>query len=580
MRALKQFMMQSFFLSKFLTLSLSIVLFYNSLLGQNVELFNPLAIPLAISGSFGEIRTDHFHSGVDFRTAGKTGYRIYASEKGFVSRIKVSSIGFGKTIYIEHPNGLTTVYAHLNGFSDKIAKYVEKEQYTQKSFEVELFPKRDEIAVEKGEVIALSGNSGSSGGPHLHYEVRHTASQVPMAPLKFFPSWKNADTFAPTVKAIYLYQIDSIGYLMDSLNRTSLKFIRNKNNYKVSDTLFAQGRIGIGIEAFDFFNENSNRCGFHQITQTVNNKLNYTLNLDSFSFAETKYVNSVIDYRTKILASDEVVKLWVDSNNRFSGVQTDKSRGFIDVDSNKTYTITIKVDDHYKNASTIEIIIKGKPLPNNNNNNNNNNKGSLLDCKKEHSITTDNYDIVIPKDALYHDIFFNHTTLSNEKYQHIYQINNPRVPIHKRFTLRIKQPTLNPRLLDKYFIAYLNGKGPEFCDTKFIDGTLETSCSKFGNYIVTMDTIPPRIRPLNIADKTRIENESQIRFQVEDSTGISKYEGYIDNNWTLFEWDPKTKTLLHNLNSNRTAKQEWHSLKLEVVDKLNNKSEFKCEFFW
>lgn len=580
MRALKYLMMLKIFRLKFLTLPLFIVLFYNSLLGQSIELFNPLALPLAISGSFGEIRTDHFHSGVDFRTAGKIGYRIYASEKGFVSRIKVSPVGFGKTIYIEHPNGLTTVYAHLEGFGEKIAKYVEREQYAQKSFEIELFPKRDEITVEKGEVIAFSGNSGTSGGPHLHYEVRHTASQVPMAPLSFFPNWKNADTSAPTVKAVYLYQIDSIGYLMDSLNRTSLKFLRYKNTYKVSDTIFAHGRIGFGVEAFDFINENSNRCSFHQITQTVNSQLNYTLNLDSFSFAETKYVNSVIDYRAKILANDEVIKLWVDTNNKFSGLRTDKSRGFIDIEANKAYKISIKVDDHSKNSSTLEIIVRGKPMANINKFANKNGKGILLDCKKEHSINTDNYDVIIPKDALYHDIIFSHSTISNEKYQNIYQINTPRVAIHKRFTLRIKQPILNSKLRDKYFIAYLNGKGPEFCDTKFIGGMLETSCSKFGNYIVTIDSIPPKIKPVNVSDKAKIENENQIRFQVEDSTGISGYTGFIDNEWALFEWDPKTKTLLHNLNSNRTAKQRWHSLKLEVTDKLNNKTEFKCEFFW
>lgn len=571
--------MLKIFLSKFLVLPFSIALFYNSLLGQNIELHNPLKIPLAVSGSFGEIRTDHFHSGIDFRTTGKTGYRIYASEKGFVSRIKVSPVGFGKTIYIEHPNGLTSVYAHLDGFSDKIAKYVEREQYAQRSFEVEFFPNRDEITIEKGEVIALSGNSGSSGGPHLHYEVRHTASQVPMAPLKFFPSWKNADTSAPTVKAVYLYQIDSIGYLTDSLNRTCLKFIRNKNNYKVSDTIFAQGRIGFGVEVFDFINGNSNRCGFHKIAQTVNNQLNYTLNLDSFSFAETKYENSVIDYRTKIMDNDEVVKLWVDGNNKFSGLQTDKSSGFIDIENNRVYKINITVDDHYKNASTIELIVKGEKSPTVKSNSENV-KGIFLDCKKEHSINTDNYNITIPKGALYHDIIFNHSTLSNERHQNIYQINNPRVPVHKRFTLRIKQTILKPNLQDKYFIAYLNGKGPEFCNTKFIDSTLEASCSKFGNYIIAMDTIPPKISPLNIANKARIENEGQIRFQVEDSTGISTYAGYIDNNWALFEWDPKIKTLLHKLNSNRTAKQKWHTIKLEVTDKLNNKSEFKCEFFW
>jgi len=563
-----------------LLLSLCILLPFKLVIGQTIELNNPLALPLSISGSFGEIRTDHFHSGIDFRTNGKSGFRVYASDKGFVSRIKVSAVGFGKTIYIEHPNGLTTVYAHLDGFSNKIAKYVERKQYAQKSFEVELFPKKDEIIVEKNEVIALSGNSGSSGGPHLHYEVRHTLSQVPMAPLSFFTSWKNADTSAPSVKAIYLYQIDSVGYLMDSLNRTNLKFIRNKNSYKGSDTIFAQGRLGIGIEVFDFINENSNRCGFHQITQTVNNQLNYSLNLDSFSFAETKYVNSVIDYRTKILVNDEVVKLWVDNNNNFSGLQTDKSRGFIDIENDKIYKINVIVDDHYKNSSTIELIIKGKNSTSNSKPSSKNAKGILLEYKKEHSINTDNYDIVIPKNAFYHDIIFNHAILSDEKYQRIYQINNSTIPIHKRFALRIKGPIPYPKLQDKYFIGYLNGKGIEFCETKYIDGAMESSCSKFGNYVLAIDTIPPKIKPINITNKARFENENQIRFQIEDSTGVLKYEGYIDNNWSLFEWDPKTKTLQHNLNSSTCNRQKWHTLKLEVTDKLNNKSEFKCEFFW
>lgn len=580
MRPLNAFMMLKIIFLNFLGLSLFAILPFKLLLGQTQELHQPIALPLAISGSFGEIRSDHFHSGIDFRTNGKSGYRVYASDKGFVSRIKVSPVGFGKTIYIEHSNGLTTVYAHLDRFTGKIAKYVEQEQYNRKSFEIELFPKRDELTVEKGEIIALSGNSGSSGGPHLHYEVRHTSTQVPMAPLKFFTALINADTSAPKVSAVYLYHIDSVGYLLDSLNRKNLKFVRNRNEYRILDTLLVQGKIGFGVESFDFVNAQSTRCGFSEISQFVNDQLTYKLNLDSFAFSETKYVNSIIDYRARISTNNEIVKLWADCNNKFSGLQLDNSNGFIAVEANRIYNIHITLNDHYSNYSTIDLTVKGIFEPNANKTSNVYSKGKVLEYNKEHSIQTEEYDIEIPKNALYHDIIFSYSLLTDKNNQTIYKINSSKVPIHKRYNLRLKQLNINPHIKDKYYVGYITDKGIEYCKTNYADGMLEVSCSKFGEYMVFFDTIPPRICPLNIANKQRIGHEKQIKFKLEDDTKISKYEGFIDNEWSLFEWDPKSSTLSYNLNASKTKKNSWHTLHLVISDDLNNKSEFKCEFFW
>lgn len=549
--------------------------------GQSVKLFYPLGLSPAISGSFGEIRTDHFHSGVDFRTNGKTDYKVYASEDGFVSRIKVSSVGFGKTIYIEHPNGLTTVYAHLGRFSDRIARIVEKEQYQKNSFEVELFPSRNEIEIKKGEVIAFSGNSGSSGGPHLHYEIRHTSSQIPISPLNYFDSWTNADNSAPTINKIYLYQIDSIGYMTDSLSRQSLNFNKNRSFCSITDTISAFGLIGLGIESYDYVNEQSNRCGFERVSVFINEQNIYSLNIDSFAFAETKYSNSIIDYYTKITRNEEIVKLWVDENNKFSGLKYNKSKGFISIEDGKIYNFVIEIEDFAGNKTIAKGTIKGRSYKENKSISIRLKNAEILDYTKEHKISTEKYEVFIPKNALYHDIIFSHSidSLSSNHYC-IYKINTPKVPIHKKYTLVVKRPNVSKNLLAKTYIGYINVKGIEFCESKITDEGIEATCSKFGNYTVVIDTISPRIIPLNLSEKSKLSPENMMKFKLSDDSGISTYNGYIDGNWVLFEWDPKSNLLTHTIKKQRIAQGTWHKLMLEVTDKLNNKSKYSCDFFW
>lgn len=549
--------------------------------GQSAKLFYPLGLSPAISGSFGEIRTDHFHSGVDFRTNGKTDYKVYASEDGFVSRIKVSSVGFGKTIYVEHPNGLTTVYAHLGRFSEKISRIVEKEQYQQNSFEVELFPSRNEIEIKKGEVIAFSGNSGSSGGPHLHYEIRHTSSQIPVSPLNYFDNWTNADNSAPTINKIYLYQIDSIGYMADSLGRQSLNFNMNRSLCSIPDTISASGVIGFGIESYDYVNEQSNRCGFEKVSLFINEQNTYSLHIDSFAFAETKYANSIIDYYTKITRNEEIVKLWVDDNNKFSGLKYNKSKGFISIEDGKIYNFVIEIEDFAGNKTIAKGTIKGRSYKENKSISTKLKNAEILDYTKEHKISTEKYEVFIPQNALYHDIIFIHSidSLSSSHYR-IYKINTPKVPIHKKYTLRIKQPNVPKNLLTKTYIGYINSKGIEFCESKISGNGIEAICSKFGNYTVVVDTLSPRIIPLNISDKSKLSPENIMKFKLSDDSGIGTYNGYVDGNWVLFEWDPKSNLLTHIIDKRRITQGSWHKLMLEVTDKLNNKAKYSCDFFW
>ena len=143
---------------------------------------SPLEIPLILSGTFAELRSNHFHSGLDIKTQQQSGLKVMAAASGFVSRIKVSHFGYGKALYITHPNGYTTVYAHLQNFNPEIDAYIKHRQYKNESYEIELFPKAGELLVNNGDIVAYSGNTGGSGGPHLHFEIRNK-QEHPMNPM-------------------------------------------------------------------------------------------------------------------------------------------------------------------------------------------------------------------------------------------------------------------------------------------------------------------------------------------------------------------------------------------------------------
>ena len=341
-------------------IAISFLLVKNRAFAQAYQLADPLKIQVGFSGSFGELRSNHFHSGVDLRTQGKTGFPIYAAERGYVARIKVSATGYGRAIYINHPNGLTTVYAHLERFNDTIAQYVKGFQYKNKRFEVDLYLKPNQIKMDKEQVIGYSGNSGSSGGPHLHFEIRRTYDQELLQPINFFTQWKKFDSTPPLIDNVYIYQIDSALYLRDSLKRTKLTIKKDVNAPTIADTIYAYGNIGFGITAHDLINRYSTRCGISECTMMVNNRLIYSLDLNSFSFTETKNINSLIDYGYYIDSNKRICRLWVEPNNRLKPINTyNSSNGSIHTTKDSIYHVTLSVIDAWENRRSISAIVKG-----------------------------------------------------------------------------------------------------------------------------------------------------------------------------------------------------------------------------
>ena len=254
---------------------------------------NPLDITLVLSGTFAELRSNHFHSGLDIKTQQREGLKVYAAAAGHVSRIKVSHWGYGKALYITHPNGYSTVYAHLQKFGPKIEAYIKKLQYEKESYEVEVFPEITDLLIEQGDIVAYSGNTGGSQAPHLHFEIRDK-SQRPINPMLFGIDIK--DTRAPFIQGVYAYPIGENAHVNKSGEKVKLRLIPQSNGDYTVESINAFGKIGFGIVSYDRQDLAANKNGVSSIQTFYNGNKNFEIDFKRFSFSETKHLNRLIDY--------------------------------------------------------------------------------------------------------------------------------------------------------------------------------------------------------------------------------------------------------------------------------------------
>ena len=324
----------------------------NLVVAQNNQR-NPLDYETILSGTFGELRSNHFHSGIDIKTKGKEGSKVYAFSKGYVSRIKISKGGYGKAIYIKHNDGKTSVYAHLKRFSKKIETIVKNEQYKKENYEIEIFPALNEIKILDNELIAYSGNTGGSSGPHLHFEIRDI-NQKPINPLSYGIDVKDSKT--PSILGLRLYSLYKNREIKDYKNLTLYK--RDKNTF-ITDTVISIGTLGFGIQTFDRQDLASNKNGVYKINTYIDNDSLVSIDFSKFSFEETKHINRYIDYSEFKRNKRRFQKLFIQKNNPLSIYKTERNNGVISLIESNKHLIKIEVLDFKKNIT--RIIIKKSP---------------------------------------------------------------------------------------------------------------------------------------------------------------------------------------------------------------------------
>ncbi|RPH30275.1 MAG: M23 family metallopeptidase [Bacteroidales bacterium] len=542
----------------------------------------PLSGTLGITGSFGEIRTDHFHSGVDLRTDGAIGKEVKATNDGFISRIKVSPVGYGKSIFIEHPNGLTSGYGHLDRYNAQIDEYVKRIQYQLKSFDIDVFPKPNEFPITRGDVIAYSGNSGGSSGPHLHYEVRTTIDQQIVSPIPEYLTI--TDSITPIIKSLHIYQLDSSSYSNGYPSKMDVNILRGKEGYMVNSAINGYNKIGFGIDVFDKLNYLSTQCGFSNISLSVNGKQFYKLVFSKFAFAETRYVNSIIDYATKNNSGKEIIKLFAEPANYFSGLQNLHKKGIIDIQPDSLYRIEILVSDASNNIAKLKFNIQGVEQPLRSASFNQKMKDVVfLSCMIENTVYNDTFILQLPKYTLYDNLYFKHSIkLSSSYYSPIIKLHSPNIPLHQKAKLEIKSPNMPVKLQSKALLATFDSNQKVVAvGGEWMNGSVKGNISGFGNFFVTVDTIAPEIVPINIKQNANMSNSSTIKVIVKDNfSGIGKIDGYIDRGWVVFDYDKKNDLIQYKFDKERLTKGISHILEIVVKDIKGNENRFKCNFTW
>lgn len=524
---------------------------------------NPLEIKNYLAANFGELRSNHFHSGLDIKTQQREGLKILAIGDGYISRINVSPTGYGNTIYIDHPNGYTSVYAHLQRFDGPIQEYIRKKQYEQQSFKVEVYPEVNELKVSKGQLIALSGNSGGSAGPHLHFEIRHTKTEEPINP--FYFGFNIPDTSNPTILGTYVYPIQ--GKANGSSNRISAAN---------GSTIKASGQIGFGLKAYDKHNGADNNNGVHQIDVLVNDEPIYTFTANRFSFDETRAINSVCDYSDLMRNNSWVYQAFVKDGNPLRIFSNLKNNGILNVEAGQTYQIKIVASDYAGNSTTRTFTIIGeantadispKTLAN------------PMYWNKENQFSSNSLEIFFPKGIFYEDF-----DLKYAKQGEKHLIGDWNFPVHNYFTLAIEpNPEVPSAHLDKaVIIRQYQKRGAwkkDYLKTEMKNGKLVAEAREFGLFSIEIDHNKPTITPLNIKENSQFTAQnSKIRFTINDSqSGVKEYNAYIDGKWVIAEYDHKIKRLTIDLNAEGIAIGD-HQLELNVKDEKNNTSTYNVSF--
>ncbi len=536
----------------------------------------PLDIPLVLSANFGELRSNHFHSGLDFKTQGRTGLPVYAADEGYISRVAVSPWGYGNALYIDHPSGYTTVYAHLDSFAPFIGKHIETLQYECESFAIDTTFAAGAFPVTRGMRIGTSGNSGSSGGPHLHFEIRHTTSESPIDPLPWY-AHKIKDQVAPEPRLVALYPHHGV---VDGKQRKAIRTLQNQggNRYITQGEFTAWGEISVGIKAYDRMSGTSNIYGVRKVRCMIDNKVIFSTEVDSITFAETRYVNALIDYNElRSNKGSTIMRSYIQPGNRLSTIYQKESmgNGTIIIDEARSYQGQYELTDLAGNTSTVRFTIRGveSPLPSATDT-----TGVTFYHNHDNQYATEDIQIEVPAGALYDDITFRHSSKPDDTYCSArHEIDRSTTPLHKHINVAIKL-TCDTLPDSCYYMTYIrNGKKSPVIGC-YEAGWYTARVRDLGTYAVSSDTTPPKVTPVNADNWGK---KGVITFTISDNgSGIATYHGEIDGKFCLFKYDGKKDKLTCTLRNTPLQKGGKHHLTLLVTDACGNDTVVKRTFTW
>ena len=540
------------------------------------EYGRPLDIPIYLSATFGEIRPNHIHAGLDIKTQGVEGKKVYAVADGYISRIGVSPYGYGNVLYITHYDGYTSVYAHLQRFSGEIAKYVKDYQYKHKKFTSQIYPDKDRFPVKKGDLIAYSGNSGGSGGPHLHFEIRHTVSEKPVNPMYF--GYKIDDNVKPLIQGVAVYPLGDESTLEGGIKPMYLSVEGGNGKYSLKDrsVVKGNGEIAFGICTYDQVGTSTNKNGPYLYELFLDGELAFQVEADSFSYSEPRYVNSLLDYRHYKQKKSSYVRTETDPFNKLHMIL--KRNGTVTVEEGDTVNVCFKISDYAGNSSRISFKLVGtapveveRPVRR---------RSEYLvkaDGSLNSEVTIEDFTVSMERGTLFRDEWIQ-TGQRDAKgcCSRIYRFGTDELTTFKPFKVRIRPDEAWADHPKKY-VAYIDNNGKvSSLGGKMKNGAMETETRNMGEFTVKIDSVAPTVKASNFKDGQDVSALKSLRFKIsDDMTGIETYDIYLDDVWVLGQYDAKNALLYYEFDEK--MKKGTNNVKVVVTDGVGNKKTLKMK---
>lgn len=522
----------------------------------------PFDFPITFSGNFGEIRANHFHGGLDFKTGGTIGKPVRALADGHISRIRVTH-GSGYVLDVAYDNGYSTINRHLSAFAGDVARRVEDLQYEKESWEVEITPEPGEYPVKAGQIIALSGNTGYSFGPHLHLDMIETATDEYIDPLPFFMD-KVKDKTAPRAEGIMLFPQPGKGVVEGKQARRAFPAHPAK-------PIIAWGLIGAGIRAYDYMDGVQNKYGVKTVILEVDGEEVFRSTVDRFAYEENRYINS--------WTHGQYMKSFIEPGNRLRMLQASNgNRGLVEINEERPYRFVYTLSDALGNTSKVRFTVQGQkttiaPVEHR--------EKYALKWDKVNYLQEPGLELVIPKGMLYDDVLLNYSVRADSgDIAFTYQLNDTRIPMHDACDLRIGLRRRPVEDMTKYYVAGVTERGRKYrIGGKYEDGVMKVRIRDLGTYTVAVDTVPPVITPVNQAQWGRT---GKIIFKAKDKeTGINTYRGTIDGKYALFgKSNSISGNLVCELDPKHVEKGGKHVVEMTVTDGCGNRTTEQFEFVW
>ena len=535
-------------------------------ISQEIDFHTPIDAPFDLSGTFGEFRS-RFHTGIDFKSRGVQGQKIFSIEDGYVSRIEVNNYGYGKVIYIDHLNGFTSVYAHLKNFSPELDEYIKSELYKSKRNSIKKFPKTNQLRINKGEVIGYSGNTGRSFGPHLHFEIRDTKSQDAINPLMFNYSYK--DDERPIIRGLYIIN-ENNSLVRNSPIRKKVKKI-NDSTYTVDDFEY-NGKIGIGLDIYDIQYKNLyNQNGVYKVELFIDSILKYSYKMDKIKFSENHYKKIMYDYLSLAQKNKKVLKIYTPRNSDLSFLKNNKFNGIINSDSIRDNSLLVRVSDWNGNSSSIKFNLKANDSISRRSSYN----GIEILTNQNYTLNKNSSIIEIGKNTFYDDLLMNISYQSDTL-----NLGKEKDPFRSSIRIKLPHKISDTLELRQSFVGKIINRKISYISSKKNKSYIYASTSSLGEYIISKDTLKPDIKAVNFKNNSNIKVKNILKLRLKDDlSGIKNYSSYFNGNWALFEYEPKSNMIFHNL-SDGIIKDGENELIIKYEDGVGNKGVYQTKVYY